>query len=106
MGGELAVALFVFGASAIAVIFCGAKLAVYGDALASLTGWGRLFVGSLLVALATSLPELATNITAVRLDPPNPELPRMSRIDPDSPPRVMFPMWSSIPRGALTAIGF
>ena len=74
MGGELAVALVVFAASAIAVIFCGAKLAVYGDALASLTGWGRLFVGSLLVALATSLPELATNITAVRLDPPNPEL--------------------------------
>jgi len=74
MGGELAVALVVFAGSAIAVIFCGAKLAVYGDALASLTGWGRLFVGSLLVALATSLPELATNITAVRLDPPNPEL--------------------------------
>ena len=74
MGGELAVALAIFAASAVTVIFCGAKLAVYGDALASLTGWGRLFVGSLLVALATSLPELATNITAVRLDPPNPGL--------------------------------
>jgi len=74
MGGDLAVALAVFAGSAILVIFCGAKLAVYGDALASLTGWGRLFVGSLLVALATSLPELSTNISAVRLDPPNPEL--------------------------------
>ncbi len=74
MGGELAVALVVFVASAALVIFCGAKLAVYGDALATLTGWGRLFVGSLLVALATSLPELSTNISAVRLDPPNPEL--------------------------------
>ena len=74
MGGELAVALVVFLASAVLVIFCGAKLAVYGDALATLTGWGRLFVGSLLVALATSLPELSTNISAVRLDPPNPEL--------------------------------
>jgi cation:H+ antiporter len=31
-------------------------------------------VGSILVALATSLPELSTNISAVRLDPPNPEL--------------------------------
>ena len=50
-------------------------LAVYGDALATLTGWGRLFVGSILVALATSLPELAANITAVRfVDPPNPGL--------------------------------
>jgi cation:H+ antiporter len=48
---------------------------VYGDALATLTGWGRLFVGSILVALATSLPELATNITAVSLvSPPNPGL--------------------------------
>jgi cation:H+ antiporter len=74
MGGELTSALAVFLASAVLVMFCGAKLAVYGDALASLTGLGRLFVGSLLVALATSLPELSTNISAVRLDPPNPEL--------------------------------
>ena len=74
MGGDLAVAMAVFLASAGVVMFCGAKLAVYGDALASLTGWGRLFVGSLLVALATSLPELSTNISAVQLDPPNPEL--------------------------------
>ena len=48
------------------------QLAKYGDALATLTGWGRLFVGSILVALATSLPELSNNITAVRID--NPEL--------------------------------
>ena len=74
MGGDLTVAILVFLASAGVVMFCGAKLAVYGDALASLTGWGRLFVGSLLVALATSLPELSTNISAVQLDPPNPEL--------------------------------
>ena len=74
MGGDLTVAIVVFLASAGVVMFCGAKLAVYGDALATLTGWGRLFVGSLLVALATSLPELSTNISAVQLDPPNPEL--------------------------------
>lgn len=74
MGGDLATAIAVFLASAVVVVYCGAKLAVYGDALASLTGWGRLFVGGLLLALATSLPELATNISAVNLDPPNPEL--------------------------------
>ena len=74
MGDDLVIALVVFIATAAAVIFFGARLAVYGDALASLTGWGRLFVGSLLLALATSLPELSTNISAVRLDPPNPEL--------------------------------
>ncbi len=65
-------AILVFLGSAVVVIFLGAQLARYGDALASLTGWGRLFVGSILVALATSLPELSNNITAVRID--NPEL--------------------------------
>ena len=55
-----------------AVVFLGVQLAKYGDALASLTGWGRLFVGSILVALATSLPELSNNITAVQID--NPQL--------------------------------
>ncbi|NQW23903.1 MAG: sodium:calcium antiporter [SAR202 cluster bacterium] len=74
MGGDLAIAIAVFLGSAGVVMFCGTKLAVYGDALASLTGWGRLFVGSLLIALATSLPELSTNISAVQLDPPNPQL--------------------------------
>ena len=72
---SLWLAILVFLGSAGAVIFFGIKLAVYGDALATLTGWGRLFVGSILVALATSLPELATNITAVSLvSPPNPGL--------------------------------
>jgi cation:H+ antiporter len=68
------IALLIFLGSAAAVIFFGVRLAVYGDALATLTGWGRLFVGSILVALATSLPELATNITVVTLEVPNPGL--------------------------------
>ena len=72
---SLTFAILVFLGSAAAVILFGIRLAVYGDALATLTGWGRLFVGSILVALATSLPELATNITAVSLvSPPNPGL--------------------------------
>ena len=61
-----------FLASAVAVVFLGTYLAKYGDALASLTGLGRMFVGSILVALATSLPEVSNNITAVRID--NPQL--------------------------------
>lgn len=74
MSGDLAIPVLIFLASAASVIFFGTQLAKYGDALADLTGWGRLFVGTVLVALATSLPELATNISAVRLSPPNPEL--------------------------------
>ena len=74
MGGELVIAVVVFLGSAAAVWVLGAGLSKYGDALADLTGLGRLFVGSILVALATSLPELSTNISAVRLNPPNPDL--------------------------------
>ncbi len=71
-GVGLPVAIVIFLASAVAVVFLGTYLAKYGDALASLTGLGRMFVGSILVALATSLPEVSNNITAVRID--NPEL--------------------------------
>jgi len=74
VSADLTIALLVFLASAASVWFLGTGLAKYGDALATLTGLGRLFVGSILVALATSLPELSTNISAVLLDPPNPQL--------------------------------
>ncbi len=74
MGVDLAIAIVVFAVSAMAVIVFGYKLAIYGNAIAGLTGWGRVFVGSLLLALVTSLPELTTNISAVRLEPPNPDL--------------------------------
>ena len=74
MGSDLAVAIGIFLGSAAVVIYLGALLAKYGDALATLTGWGQLFVGGLLVALATSLPELSTIISAVQLPVPNPEL--------------------------------
>ena len=77
MGSEvsdLLIAILIFLVSVGVVVYCGTKLAVYGDALAELTGLGRLFVGSILVALATSLPELSTNISAVSLNPPNPAI--------------------------------
>ena len=71
-GVGLPIAIVIFLVSAVVVVLLGVQLARYGDALATLTGWGRLFVGSILVALATSLPELSNNITAVRID--NPQL--------------------------------
>ena len=53
--------------SAAAVVLAGVRLARYGDVIAARTQWGRLWVGSLFLALATSLPELTTDIAAVRL---------------------------------------
>ena len=63
-------ALLLFAGSATLIIFSGAYLARYGDALAELMGWGRLWVGTILIASATSLPELITNIAAASRDQP------------------------------------
>ncbi len=67
---SLAVAVPVFLASAVFVVLAGVALARYGDQVADITGWGTLWVGTILVSIATSLPELMTNITAVRIDAP------------------------------------
>ena len=48
------------------IVIAGSFLARYADAIAELTGLGRLLVGSVLLAGATSLPELTVDISAVR----------------------------------------
>jgi cation:H+ antiporter len=55
--------LIFLGSSALLVL-AATRLAKYGDAIAARTGLGRLFVGTLLLAGATSLPELLTTINA------------------------------------------
>ena len=71
MSVDLTQALLLFAGSAVVVIFSGVFLSRYGDALAELLmGWGRLWVGTILVATATSLPELVTSITAVSRNDP------------------------------------
>lgn len=50
--------------SATAVILAGARLARDGDVIADRTGLGRAWVGAILVAAATSLPELTTDLFA------------------------------------------
>ena len=59
-----------FVASAAVVIRSGLALSKAGDLLAEQTGLGRLWVGTIFLAVATSLPELVTNLSAVRLDAP------------------------------------
>ena len=61
---ELVWSLLLFTGSAVAVMWSGTFLAKHGDRLAYITGWGRLWVGTVLIAIATSLPELVTNIVA------------------------------------------
>jgi cation:H+ antiporter len=52
---------------AVAILVAGWALARTGDALAEQTGLGASFVGVVLVAASTSLPELSTTLAAVRL---------------------------------------
>lgn len=61
----LTVAGFILSASAI--VLAGVRLARYADVIAARTRLGRLWVGSLFLAVSTSLPELTTDIAAVRL---------------------------------------
>jgi cation:H+ antiporter len=61
-------AVTVFLISAAFTIAAGIGLARYGDDLAEATGWGKLWVGTLLVGIGTSLPEVTVNISAVWLE--------------------------------------
>lgn len=56
-----------FAASALVVVLAGIALARSGDVIAAHTRLGGLWVGSMFLAVATSLPELTTDIAAVRL---------------------------------------
>jgi cation:H+ antiporter len=49
------------------VVFAGTALARYADAIAEATGIGRVWIGAVLLAGATSLPELTTDIAAVTM---------------------------------------
>jgi cation:H+ antiporter len=65
---SLGVAVTVFLVCALFVILAGVGLARFGDELAEKTGWGTLWVGTILVSVATSLPELTINISAVAFE--------------------------------------
>lgn len=60
--------VIVFCVSGAVVILAGMALARQADWIAELTGLGRLWIGSVLLAAATSLPELTTDVSAVRFD--------------------------------------
>lgn len=60
-------ALLGFGAGALAVALAGPQLARAGEAIATATGLGETFFGTIFLALATSLPELVASFSALRL---------------------------------------
>lgn len=52
------------------VLFSGTKLAQYGDSIARKTGLGGIWIGLVLVAAITSMPELTTGVSAAALVSP------------------------------------
>jgi cation:H+ antiporter len=57
--------------SAVVVVFAASKLAEYGDVIAVRTGLSGMFIGTLLMAGATSLPELLAALNALAIAAPN-----------------------------------
>jgi cation:H+ antiporter len=55
----------------ILIVLAAIKLAEYGDVIALRTRLGGLFIGTLLLAAATSLPELLTTVSALGQGAPN-----------------------------------
>lgn len=54
-----------FAAVAAVILFAGSNLSRYGDVIAEKTGMGRTWVGIILMASVTSLPELITGVSSI-----------------------------------------
>ncbi len=60
-----------FFTSAGVIVIAGTKLSQYGDQIADYTGLGRVWIGTVLLAAATSLPEVFTTVSAGLMDAPD-----------------------------------
>lgn len=60
-----------FLACVVVIGIAGVKLTEYGDAIADKTGMGGSWIGLILIATVTSLPELAAGVTAVSVGLPD-----------------------------------
>ena len=56
-----------FGLAALVVLAAGTWLPFLADQLATTMGWSRSFVGTLFMALVTTLPEIVVTLSALRL---------------------------------------
>lgn len=63
--------LLQFGLAGLAIVVAGTFLTRAADTIARRTGWGRLLVGGVFLAGATSLPELSVDLSAIRLGLPD-----------------------------------
>lgn len=64
---ELLTVWLQFGICALLIAFAGSRLSRYGDVIAEKTGLSGSWIGVILLATVTSLPELVTGVSAVTL---------------------------------------
>lgn len=61
---------FIF--ATVIIVITGSRLSKYGEMMADMLGWGKMFMGIILMASVTSMPELMSGISAVTiLDAPD-----------------------------------
>ncbi len=60
-------AVFLFSVCVIAILYAGSRLSYYGDMLADVMGWGKMWMGMILMAGVTSLPELVTGVSSIQI---------------------------------------
>lgn len=63
----MAASIFWFSVCVIAILYAGTKLSYYGDKLADVMGWGKMWMGMILMAGVTSLPELVTGVSSIQM---------------------------------------
>ena len=61
----------IFVLTSVVIVFAATRLAKYGDVIAVRTRLGGIFVGTLVLAGATSLPEVLTTISALSKGAPD-----------------------------------
>ncbi len=49
------------------ILYAGTQLTLYGNLLAEAMGWSKMWMGMILMAAVTSLPELVTGVSAIQL---------------------------------------
>ena len=59
--------MFKYAINALVIVTAATLLPFIGERLAQETGLGKSFVGSIFIAMTTSLPELVVSITALRI---------------------------------------
>ncbi len=61
-------AIIGFVISGVIIVIAGIELTIAGERIASLTGLEQSFIGTIMIAAATSLPELVASISAMRIN--------------------------------------